>query len=223
MNEFEYEEVPGLPGKLPPGESILWQGAPDWRALARRTFHVRAIAIYFALLVVARGAASIVLDNASLLAAIGSAIIVVPLAFIGLAILYGLAWWHARTTVYTITDRRVVMRFGIAVQLAINLPFREIKEAALLELPDGYGEIPLTLGGTGRLAYLHLWPHARPGLLRHPQPMMRCVHDGQAVAKILTEAWADFHQTHQSRIELSPVVEAETPTAGLQTPAEATG
>ncbi len=42
----------GLPGQLPPGETILWQGAPHWRALARDAFHVRGVAVYFALLAV---------------------------------------------------------------------------------------------------------------------------------------------------------------------------
>ena len=45
----------GLPGPLPDGETLLWRGAPDWRVLARDTLHVRAMAVYFAL--IAAGAA----------------------------------------------------------------------------------------------------------------------------------------------------------------------
>ena len=40
----------GLPERLPEGETLLWQGRPSWRQLALRAFHVREIAIYFALL-----------------------------------------------------------------------------------------------------------------------------------------------------------------------------
>ena len=43
-----------------------------------------------------------------------------PLA-IGIALVF--AWASARTTVYTITNRRVVMRFGIALPMTLNLPF----------------------------------------------------------------------------------------------------
>ena len=51
MTEYENEPIPGLPGRLPPGERILWQGSPEWRALARTAFHTRLVAGYFAALV----------------------------------------------------------------------------------------------------------------------------------------------------------------------------
>ena len=50
MTEYEAEPIRGLPGLLPPGELILWQGSPAPLLLARSAFHVRAVAIYFALL-----------------------------------------------------------------------------------------------------------------------------------------------------------------------------
>lgn len=201
MNEFEYEEVRGLPGKLPEGEKILWQGAPNWRALARRVFHLRTLTIYFLVLVVLRGVIAATADEASAIHAMGAALSVVPIALAGLAIVAGLAWWHARTTVYTITNRRVVLRYGIAVQLAINLPFTEMVGASVSVLPGGEGEIPLSLGGTGRLAYLHLWPHARPGFIRNPQPMLRCVPQGSEVAALLTEAW----RADRSRLQVTAI------------------
>jgi hypothetical protein len=34
--EHEFEAQLGLPEKLPKGESILWQGAPDFKAVALR-------------------------------------------------------------------------------------------------------------------------------------------------------------------------------------------
>ena len=44
-----------LPEALPDGERILWQDAPDWRALYRRAFHGRTLAVYFALVIASRG------------------------------------------------------------------------------------------------------------------------------------------------------------------------
>ena len=38
MSEYENEPIRGLPGLLPKGEYIVWQGSPDWRGLARRFF-----------------------------------------------------------------------------------------------------------------------------------------------------------------------------------------
>ncbi len=49
-DEFDIEPIPGLPALLPKGESLLWQGKPGWRGLALRVFHIRGIAIWFALL-----------------------------------------------------------------------------------------------------------------------------------------------------------------------------
>jgi hypothetical protein len=52
VREYTSEPVRGLPENLPEGEHILWQGGPKWTALAVRALHVRAVAIYFALLAV---------------------------------------------------------------------------------------------------------------------------------------------------------------------------
>ena len=49
MTEHDFEPVHGLPAHLPQGERLLWQGAPSWRSLAIRAFHVRKVAIYFGL------------------------------------------------------------------------------------------------------------------------------------------------------------------------------
>ena len=52
MNEHEYEPIPGLPAHLPKGETILWQGAPDWQAFARGAMRVRMVTGYFGLLAI---------------------------------------------------------------------------------------------------------------------------------------------------------------------------
>ena len=49
-HEHEWEAAPGLPSALPMGERVVWQGAPDWQRLAVHAFHVRKIALYFALM-----------------------------------------------------------------------------------------------------------------------------------------------------------------------------
>ena len=49
-HEHEWEAAPGLPSDLPPGERVVWQGAPDWKRLAIHAFHVRKVALYFALM-----------------------------------------------------------------------------------------------------------------------------------------------------------------------------
>ena len=94
----------------------------------------------------------------------------------------------ARTTLYTITNRRVVMRVGIVLTVTFNLPFRRIEAADIHPLAHGHGDIALTLDRSTRIAYPHLWPHARPWRLQNPQPMLRCVPDGANVAAMLASA-----------------------------------
>ena len=194
MSEFENEPVRGLPERLPAGEVLLWQGQPSWRALAIRAFHVRKIAIYFGLLLTWRVASGLLGGTSpSGLAEYLLWILPVPLAAVGIPTL--LAWLYSRTTVFTITNRRVVMRYGVALPWSLNLPFSIVKSAAVSVNRDGTADIPLVLAGTGRVSYLHLWPFARPWRINHPQPMLRSVVDGQEAASILARALKSYSET----------------------------
>lgn len=179
----------GLPGPLPQGETQLWHGSPSWQGLALRAFRVRTVALYFAVMLAARAAGRLSAGAAPADVAVSSAwLALLPVAAVGLLCL--LAWLTARTTVYTVTSRRVVMRVGIALQMTINVPFRIVGSAGLKLHGDGTGDVPLALTGDGRIGYLHLWPHARPWRLSRPEPMLRAVPDAARVAGILARALA---------------------------------
>lgn len=189
MREHDYEPIPGLPERLPEGETLLWQGAPRWLPLAVHAFHVRKVALYFALLVLLRIASGILSGDAVSAVAADCGWLVVA-AVAASAVLLTLAAFAARGTLYTITNRRVVMRFGIAISMALNLPFRRIESAQLRTRRDGTGDIALTLAAGEHLAYLHLWPHARPWRFGRPQPMLRALTEPDAVALLLAHAVA---------------------------------
>jgi hypothetical protein len=189
-HEHEYEPERGLPEALPTGERLLWQGSPSAAWLFWRSFHGRTLSAYFALLVVLRGVFAWQAGEgawAVVQAMAGGAL----LAAAGLALLGWLAWFSARTTVYTLTDRRVVMRIGIVLTVTFNLPLSRIAGADVKRLPRGHGEVALALAmGPGeRIAWLHLWPHVRPWKLAAPQPMLRALPDAEAFAARLTAAW----------------------------------
>jgi hypothetical protein len=187
MSEHDFEPIRGLPAVLPQGETILWQGAPSWKALAFEAFHVRAVAAYFGLMLTWR-AASAISAGAAPLAAIQSALLVTPVALCGLGILAFLAWINARTTVYTITNRRVVLRFGAALTKAINIPFTIIDSAAIKSEGRDNGDIALALKAPNKIAFLQLWPHARPWRVRAPQPSLRAIANAPQAARILAAA-----------------------------------
>lgn len=188
LPEHDHEPQPGLPEELPANERVLWQGSPDWRTLAVQAFHVRKLAVYFALLLVWRGA--VVWPQAGAAQALWSMGMLLPLAAAAIGLIALVARLSAGGAVYTITNRRVVMRIGIVLTVTFNLPHKRIAAAGLHLHGNGSGDIPLTLGSGDHIAWLHLWPHVRPWKLAHPQPMLRCVPDAARVARVLTEAWA---------------------------------
>ena len=188
-HEHELEPQYGLPERLPPGEHILWQGAPDFRALALRVFHVRKVAIYFAALLLLRAALAMN-DGGSWVDGLVSLAWPLPLALIALASLTALAWMTARTAVYTLTDKRVVMRIGIVLTLTFNIPLRSIQSAGLHSGDARHGDIALQLAGPDHIAFLHLWPHVRPWRVARPEPMLRAVADAPNVAAFLSQAWS---------------------------------
>lgn len=177
----------GLPAPLPAGESILWQGSPRWRGVARRVLHVRTLAFYFAGLSAIGLVRALALDTAAMWFSLCALLVLGTLA---IALLCAFAVLVARTSVYTLTEQRIVLRIGVALGGSINLPFRSIESADLRLYPDGSGDIALLLDGQTRLGMNTLWPHVRPWHTRRVQPMLRAVPDAARVARLLGEAVA---------------------------------
>lgn len=179
----------GLPGPLPAGEHLLWQGAPRFGSLARRAFHVRKLAVYCGVLLVWRMASDL-MGGAPLAGIAWTVAWILPLALSAIGLPTLLAWLFSRSTIYTITTRRIVIRYGVALPMTLNVPFRIVEAAALRTFADGTGDIPLVLSGPGRISYLHLWPNARPWRVARPEPMLRSVPEPGKVADILARALA---------------------------------
>jgi hypothetical protein len=187
--EYDSEPVRGLPERLPAGEQMIWQGAPDAWSLAYRAFHVRKVALYFAAMLAWRIGSS-VSDGEPVQAAMLSAVPLLAIAAVAVAVLALIAWLTARSTVYTITSHRLVMRVGVALPMTINIPFRLVEAASQKLFSDGTGSLPLRLQPPERIAFLALWPHCRPWRLARPEPMLRCVPNAASVAQMLSRALA---------------------------------
>lgn len=195
-DDFAVEPVRGLPAPLPAEERILWQGAPDWRRLAAQVFHTRMILIYFGAIIAWRVVATLQ-DGGSWSTALLSSGPLFVLGALALGILGFIAWLIQRTTVYTLTNRRIVLRFGLALPKTINIPLTLIDAADLKVGRDGVGNIPLLIKKTTGIPYLMLWPHVRPWKMAHAQPMLRAVPNAKAVAEQL----ADLAQDPDNRPE----------------------
>lgn len=187
MSDFDVEPIPGLPALLPDGEELLWQGAPLWGPLAKRALFARAILLYFGILIVLRGA-FILVDDGGVATAVGSALWLAFIALVTWGVLSFIAYSYSRTTIYSITSRRVVIRSGVIVPVTVNLPFKSIQSAGLRVFPDGSGDIPLTLIPEQKVMYWVLWPNVRPSSFSRPLPMLWALPEGEKVAELLAGA-----------------------------------
>jgi hypothetical protein len=208
MSRFKGSPIHGLPGRLPPGEDILWQAAPRWQTLAVRAFRIKWVALYFALLVAWRIGGSLAAGH-NIHYAIASGLSGIILGTVAVGIFTAYAWMISRTTSYTITNRRVVITCGMALPKSLNLPFAKIEGADMALNPDGTGNILLHLPETKKLSYILLWPHVRAGEKSRTQPVLRAVVDPQKAAQILSKAFADSIGADERAVAAEPRAKAE--------------
>lgn len=188
-DDYDVEPIPGLPAALPEGERMLWSGQPGWGGLAVHAFHTRKVAIYFGALMAWRFAEA-KMAGATAAQALSKSAGLLPLAVVAVAILLLLAYAYARTTIYTITTKRVVIRSGVALPVTLNLPFARIDGAGLKLRANGSGDLPLKPNREDRVPILACWPHCRPWRWTRPEPMLRAVPDAAHVAELLGAALA---------------------------------
>jgi hypothetical protein len=182
--EHDFEPVRGLPARLPQGERIVWQGAPDARVVLRRLLRARLVAAGFALMALWSVALGLEAgENAVKLIAR------IAFAAAGAAIVMGMLWLYARavarTSLYTVTNRRIVMRIGVAISASFNLPFTQVVEAGFREADDGTGDIALSLSAGHGLSSAVFFPHQKGAIWRKLEPQLICLGDVRTAAAIL--------------------------------------
>lgn len=206
MPEHEQEPVPGLPARLPEGEGILWQGSPAWWPFTLRAMHLKGLGFYFGLIVVWHGA-DVMASGGGLVAGAGALATSLALGLLCLALLAFIGRAMARATIYTITNRRVVMRVGVALPMTINLPFSAVQSAAVKRHADGTEDIVLELMPEHRVSFIAAWPHLRPWRLGRTAPMLRGLPVTAGASQVLARALA---------------ASAAQPVGGVEAPREAT-
>ena len=185
-DDFAVEPIAGLPELLPIGDVLLWQGRPNWLRLTIESLNLWWVIGYFGLLAAWRFLT--VIDYMPLGTAFSASIpFLFVAAFVGL-LLCGVGYIQAKATLYTITNRRVVMRIGAALTLTLNLPFTKIDNAAVAKKRGGFGNIAFETSGDTKFSFFVLWPHARSWYFGKPQPTLKCIPDIEKVSSILGQA-----------------------------------
>ncbi len=179
-------QVRGVAEALPPGERLLWEGAPAPRAIARHLLFVRPLAAYFALMVAWWVVAN--LDKAGTMDFWMPVALQLTLVSLVLAGVLGLSNWIAQSTTYAITDRRIVMRLGVIFPLTVNIPLSYVVGAQARTFTDGTGQIAVQLDQKEKLAWIVLFPHVRPWRFSTPEPLLRGLTDPAEVGRVLRAA-----------------------------------
>ncbi|MEM7497131.1 MAG: photosynthetic complex putative assembly protein PuhB [Pseudomonadota bacterium] len=222
-DDFRPEPIRGLPALLPKGERILWQGSPSWQALALRGFSTRLVAGWFGL-VLAWNLAGLISGRLTVAEVTGTLLIQGALVLVALCVLAFIAWATARQTIYTITNRRVVLRFGLAMDLSVNLPFTQIGSLDMATRRDGTADLVIGLSGEHSLGIWHIWPNSKPWAWVRPKPMLRAVPEGERVGRIMAEALQAEQARRLETAEEAASAPRPAPTAPLGgmtiTPAE---
>ncbi|MCP9223838.1 photosynthetic complex putative assembly protein PuhB [Erythrobacter sp. LQ02-29] len=193
MNRTDLERQAGLDRPLPPGEKILWQGHPSPRAMGAVVFRFRFVWAYLALLVLMTvwGLRD---SGWPMGQSIGLAMLAIPVGMVGLGILALIGLLMARTSTYTLTDRRIIMHIGIAYDRTISIPLSAIIDASIRPRGrKGVGDIAFVVKDVGGLHYINLWPHARAFRLTTPQPALRALPDAAMVAERIGDALFAFN------------------------------
>jgi len=178
--------VRGVSEALPPGEQILWEGAPNARALARHLFFIRPLSAYLGAMMLWWVAVNRTQFNTETFWA------TLSIQFLLVGGVIGGAWMLSRSiangTVYAITDRRIVMRFGVIFPLTINVPLHYVEGASAREFSDRTGQIAVQLTKKESIAWIVLFPHVRPFEFSQPQPLLRGLTDPVKVGEVLRAA-----------------------------------
>jgi hypothetical protein len=180
-------------GTPAPDEKVLWKGRPALGLMARTAFHTRTLGAYMAGLAVI----ALAIGNTN------AAIVAAGLGVVLVALLYALAWASARSTLYILTDARLIMRIGMAIETRINIPLKQITAAHLRERSkDGHGDIAFELAGDRLLGTVLLWPHVRPWHYARPQPMLRAVPEAAKLAQLIAETRAQYGEIARNLTEI---------------------
>ena len=179
----KFEAPKNILDAIPNGESILWKGRPSLWGFSWNLFGLKWITFYLSILSVVSIARFFASDFHT-----AFYIDFLPFFLSGIfasIILIGLAAIQAYSTVYIITENRVIIKTGAALSFLISMPFKKIKEVNLQKRGASIGTISFELFSKKRVPYISCWPSVRPWKFKKTQPAFSCVRSVDEVATIL--------------------------------------
>ena len=179
----------GLPdevGKsIPDSEEILWYGKPNWKSFGYQAFGVKYLLFYF--FITAFYAVSQTNPAFSFGAFLTQYVPFLISGFFAGLILFLLSYIAARHTCYVITEKRIVIRTGVALVFLLNVPFKNILSIDKKILSKGIGDLCFQAQSKKRIPYLSCWPSLRSTSFLEPIPAFRSISDVEEIGNLVGE------------------------------------
>ena len=179
----KFETPKNILDVIPDGESILWKGRPSLWGFSWNLFGLKWITLYLSMLSIVSVARFFASDFYT-----AFYVDFLPFFLSGIfasIILIGLAATQTYSTVYIITENRVIIKTGAALSFLISMPFKKIKEVNLQKRGASIGTISFELLSEKRVPYISCWPSVRPWKFKRTQPAFSCIGSVDEVATIL--------------------------------------
>ena len=119
MDQSELSRLPEeIRKSISVGERLIWTGKPDWKSFGYQVFGIKYLGIYFLI------SAFYVISQVqlSLSAFLAEYIPFIISGLLAAAILLCLAYVTARHTCYVLTEKRIIIRTGVALVFLLNVP-----------------------------------------------------------------------------------------------------
>ena len=179
----KFEAPKNILDAIPNGESILWKGRPSLWGFSWNLFGLKWITLYLSMLSIVSVARFFASDFYT-----AFYVDFLPFFLSGIfasIILIGLSATQTYSTVYIITENRVIIKTGAALSFLISMPFKKIKEVNLQKRGASIGTISFELLSEKRVPYISCWPSVRPWKFKRTQPAFSCIGSVDEVATIL--------------------------------------
>ena len=179
----KFEAPKNILDAIPNGESILWKGRPSLWGFSWNLFGLKWITLYLSILSIVSVARFFASDFYT-----AFYVDFLPFFLSGIfasIILIGLAATQTYSTVYIITENRVIIKTGAALSFLISMPFKKIKEVNLQKRGASIGTISFELLSEKRVPYISCWPSVRPWKFKRTQPAFSCIGSVDEVATVL--------------------------------------
>ena len=199
------KKINGLPeevGKsIPSEEKIFWVGKPNWKSLAYRAFGIRYLLAYLVISALYSVAKIEILFTLS--AFLTNYIPFLISGVIAGLILVAIAWLEAYHTCYVVTEKRIVIRTGVALVFLLNAPFKKIVSIDRQTLSQGRGNISFKTETKKRIPYWSCWPSVRPWSFLFPNPALRSIPDVAEVEIIIADLAASNLESNGLEMKIS--------------------